>query len=215
MGDTGLVTDFCTCGAQLPPDALFCHKCGKLQRDEPLPVPEELAPAPVAIVSTQPASPPEIGFHNSQALRVAFLVGSLAFLLFSLPFPILLRLLFLLGAGVFSVYLYSRRSGHRVEIGSGARMGWITGLFCFVIFAVLFAASMAVLSVLLRDPATADLYRKQMGAMGMTPEMIQQATDLFKSPVQILGTLLSLFVTSTLIPALGGALGARLLRRNQ
>jgi hypothetical protein len=210
------VTESCTCGAQLPPDALFCHKCGKLQRDEPLPVPEELVPeAPVAVVSAEPTSPPEIGFHNSQAVRVAFLVGSLAFLLFSLPFfPILLRLLFLLGAGAFSVWLYSRRSGHTVEIGGGARMGWITGLFCFVIFAVLFAASMALLSVLLRDPATAEQYRNQMGAMGMTPEMIQQATDLFRSPVQILATLLSLFVTSTLIPALGGALGARLLRKN-
>ena len=25
--------EFCSCGAQLPPDALFCHKCGKPQRD--------------------------------------------------------------------------------------------------------------------------------------------------------------------------------------
>lgn len=214
MCETGFVTEFCTCGAQLPPDALFCHKCGKLQRDEPLPVPEELAPPPLAVVSDEPASPPEIGFRNSQAVRVAFLVGSLAFLLFSLPFPIFLRLLFLLGAGVFSVYLYGRRSGHPVEIGGGARMGWITGLFCFLIFVVLFAASMALLSVLLRDPATAAYYREQMGAMGMSPEKIQQATDLFQSPVQVLGALLSLFVTSTFIPALGGALGARLLRKN-
>lgn len=214
MGDTGFVPEFCTCGAQLPPDALFCHKCGKLQRDEPLPVPDELVPPPVAVVSAEPAGPPEIGFHNSQAVRVAFLVGSVAFLLFSLPFPIVLRLLFLLGAGVFSVYLYSRRSGHPVEIGGGARMGWITGLFCFVIFAVLFAASMILLWVLLRDPGAADQFRKQMGAMGMTPEMIQQATELFQSPVQMLLTLLSLFATSTLIPALGGALGARLLRKN-
>jgi hypothetical protein len=214
MGDTGFVPEFCTCGAQLPPDALFCHKCGKLQRDEPLPIPDELVPPPVAVVFAEPAGPPEIGFHNSQAVRVAFLVGSVAFLLFSLPFPILLRLLFLLGAGVFSVYLYGRRSGHPVEIGGGARMGWITGLFCFVIFAVLFAASMALLAVLLRDPGAADQFRKQMGAMGMTPEMIQQATELFQSPTQMLLTLLSLFVTSTLIPALGGALGARLLRKN-
>jgi hypothetical protein len=214
MGDTGFVPEFCTCGAQLPPDALFCHKCGKLQRDEPLPIPEEVAPVPVAVVSAPPAGPPEIGFHNSQAVRVAFLAGSLAFLLFSLPFPVLLRLLFLLGAGVFSVYLYRRRSGYPVEIGGGARMGWITGLFCFVIFAVLFAASMALLSVLMRDPGTAAQFREQMGAMGMTPEMIQQATEVFQSPTQVLGALLSLFVTSTLIPALGGALGARLLRKN-
>jgi hypothetical protein len=212
--DTGSVPEFCTCGAQLPPDALFCHKCGKLQRDEPLPVPDELVPPPVAVVSAQPTGPPEIGFHNAQAVRVAFLVGSVAFLLFSLPFHIVLKLLFLLGAGVFSVFLYGRRSGYSVEIGGGARIGWITGLFCFVILTVLFAASMALLSVLLRDPATATQFREQMGAMGMSPEKVQQATELFQSPVQVLGALLSLFVTSTLIPALGGMLGARLLRKN-
>ena len=27
------MADFCTCGAELPPDALFCHKCGKPQRE--------------------------------------------------------------------------------------------------------------------------------------------------------------------------------------
>ncbi len=32
--------DFCTCGAQLPLDALFCHKCGKPQRDVIEPEPE-------------------------------------------------------------------------------------------------------------------------------------------------------------------------------
>ena len=26
--------EFCTCGAELPPDSRFCHKCGKPQREE-------------------------------------------------------------------------------------------------------------------------------------------------------------------------------------
>ena len=25
--------EFCSCGSELPPDALFCHKCGKPQRE--------------------------------------------------------------------------------------------------------------------------------------------------------------------------------------
>jgi hypothetical protein len=214
------VPEFCTCGAQLPPDALFCHKCGKLQRDEPLPIPDDLVPPPVAVVSAEPAGPPEIGFRNSQAVRIALLVGSLAFLLFSFPFPIPLMLvfplwlLFLLGAGVFSVYLYGRRSGHSVEIAAGARMGWITGLFCFAIFTVLFAATSGPRSALLRDPATVNQFREQMGGRGMTPEMIQQTTELFQSPILMLVVLLFLFAILTFIPALGGALGARLLRKN-
>jgi hypothetical protein len=209
------VAEFCTCRAELPPDARFCHKCGKPQREEPNFAPEEPAPgaleqqtgAPVA-----PASPPEIGFHNSLAVRVGFLAGSLAFLVSSLPFHPLLRLLLLLGAGAFSVFLYRRRSGHPVEVRGGARMGWIAGLFCFVIFTVLFTVSLAVLALLLREGSLVAFYREQLTAMGMSQDKIQQAMEIFQSPMQIVLTLVWLFVTSTFIPALGGALGARLLR---
>ena len=33
MCQTEVVPEYCTCGAQLPPDARFCHKCGKPQYD--------------------------------------------------------------------------------------------------------------------------------------------------------------------------------------
>jgi len=165
-------------------------------------------------VSPVPAGPPEIGFRNSAAVRVGLLVGSLAFLLSSLPFPLPLRFLFLLAAGASSVYLYRRRSGYPVEIRGGARIGWITGLFCFVIFTVLFTASIALLAVVLRDASLTAVYRQQLGAMGMSPDKIQTAMEMFQSPVQLIGSLLSAFVILTMVPALGGALGARLLRKN-
>jgi hypothetical protein len=209
------VAEFCTCGAELPPDALFCHKCGKPQREELVREPEE--PPKIEVMepaAVEPPRPPEIGFGNSLAVRVGFLAGSVGFLLFSLPFPIPVRLLFLLGAGVYSVYLYGRRSGRRVEMAGGARMGWITGLFCFLILVVLFAISYAVLSVMLRDESTASYFRTQLGNMGMSPEKIQEAMDAMRSPGDILASLLALFVTSTVTPALGGILGARFLRRN-
>ena len=44
--------DSCTCGAQLPPDALFCHKCGKPQRD--LVTPDD-PPEPVSAPAPQEA----------------------------------------------------------------------------------------------------------------------------------------------------------------
>jgi hypothetical protein len=75
--------DFCSCGAQLPDDARFCHKCGKPQRDEPLMVQE---PEPVQRPIEPPGLPPisklelpRIGFHNGLAVRVAMLAGILAF----------------------------------------------------------------------------------------------------------------------------------------
>jgi hypothetical protein len=211
------VTEYCTCGAELPPDARFCHKCGKPQREEPNFAPE-VAPAPLEPPASVPAahiSPPEIGFHNSLAVRVGFLAGSLAFLVSSLPFlhP-LVRLFLLLAAGAFSVYLYGRRSGHPMEMRGGARMGWIAGLFCFVIFTVLLTISLAALAFLLRDGSMLAFYREQLTAMGMSQNQIQQAVEMFQSPMQIVGMLVWLFVTSTFIPALGGALAARLLRRD-
>lgn len=217
MRDTGSVAEYCTCGAELPPDARFCHKCGKPQREEPNFAPEDVAPAPLEPPGGVPVaavSPPEIGFHNSVAVRVGFLAGSLAFLLSSLPFHPVLRLLLLLGTGAFSVFLYRRRSGHLVEVRGGARMGWITGLFCFVIFTVLFTVSLAILALLLRDGSMVAFYREQLTAMGMSQDKIQQALEIFQSPMQIVSMLVWLFLTSTFIPALGGALGARLLRKN-
>ena len=43
----------CTCGAQLPPDSLFCHKCGKPQRE--IAEPEVLTPVILAPVTAAPA----------------------------------------------------------------------------------------------------------------------------------------------------------------
>ncbi|MGQ9632615.1 MAG: zinc ribbon domain-containing protein [Bryobacteraceae bacterium] len=207
--------EFCSCGAQLPPDALFCHRCGKPQRELPV-VQEEPAPSlpPVQPESPIPALPPGIGLRNSQAVRVALLTGSLTFLVSLMPLPIVLRFLLLVAAGALSVYLYRRRSGMDLEVPSGARMGWITGLFCFVIFTVLFTVSVAVLTVILRDASLEAAYRQQMSSMGMSPENIQQAMEALQNPAQLIGALLTAFVILTTLPALGGALGARLFRGN-
>ncbi len=161
-----------------------------------------------------PVAAPEIGFHNSLALRVSLLAGCLAFVASSLPFHPLIRLLFLLGAGVFAVYLYRRRSGYPVEVRGGVRIGWITGLFCFVIFTVLFTVSFAALAFIVHDGSMIAYMREQLSTMGMSQEQIQQAIEIFQNPVQIGGMLIWLFLTSTFVPALGGALGAKLLSRN-
>src|SRR5712671_2740184 len=80
---TGDVPDVCTCGAKLPPDARFCHKCGKPQRDEPLLVQEqEPVQRPIEPPGLPPVSKlelPRIGFHNGLAVRIALLAGILAF----------------------------------------------------------------------------------------------------------------------------------------
>ncbi|MEN6602010.1 MAG: zinc ribbon domain-containing protein, partial [Bryobacteraceae bacterium] len=155
--ETGLVAEYCTCGAQLPPDALFCHKCGKPQREivaveapeaEEEPVVEPVIPPPEA-----PPLPPvaqEIGFHNGPAVRSAFLAAALSSLFISLPTPVLLTLpwmlVWLVFAGFFAVRFYLRRSGMAVTVRGGLRMGWITGVFCFVIAMVFFTITIISIS---------------------------------------------------------------------
>ena len=144
--------EFCSCGAQLPPDARFCHKCGKPQRDYPDVEEQSIEPAPVAempAVFAQVSEPAvEISFHNRVAVRVGFLTALAAVLLFMAPLPFpLARLLLAFGAaGFLAVYLYSRRTGQVLSIRSGARMGWITGIFSFTIITVLFTVVMATIS---------------------------------------------------------------------
>ena len=40
-------------------------------------------------------------------------------------------------AGFLAVFLYRRRTGQRLSVASGARLGWICGIFGFVIVAVM------------------------------------------------------------------------------
>ena len=48
--------DFCTCGAELPPDARFCHRCGKPQREEVIPETAERRVEIAAAVAPVPPS---------------------------------------------------------------------------------------------------------------------------------------------------------------
>ena len=84
--------EFCTCGAQLPPDARFCHKCGKPQYDYPGITEEtvEPAPPPVTAAPAEPAVQPplEISFHNRLAVRIGFLAALMAVLPFMLLLPL-------------------------------------------------------------------------------------------------------------------------------
>src|SRR5579862_9430291 len=78
--ETEIVGERCTCGAVLVEGALFCHKCGKPQREiveveTPAP-PPGIVPPPVPT----PTGPP-IGFHNGAAVRIGMLGGILSIIL--------------------------------------------------------------------------------------------------------------------------------------
>lgn len=211
--------EFCTCGAQLPPDARFCHKCGKPQYDEAVP---EQAPDEQVVTIAPPVGPPpkpEINFRNATAVRVAFLAAGIASMLITVPLPAFLAvgwlLLWLLGSGFFAVWLYRRRTGQEVSVRGGMRMGWITGMFCFVIATLFFTISVLTIS---SKGGLASFYREQFAARGSLDANVQQFLDILQNPAGlatvILLSLLFVFVFFTLLPTLGGALGAKVLEKD-
>ena len=209
--------EFCTCGAQLPPDARFCHKCGKPQYDY-MPAIEEAeeapTPQPTALPELQPVRfPADIGFHNGVAVRIGFIaaMGAVMISLFPIPLPFVrLPLAFLL-AGFLAVFLYSRRTGQTLSIRSGARMGWITGIFSFTLVTILFTVIMVAVS---SQGGLVQQLRSQLPANDARADMIQQA---FSSPAMIAGVvvlyLILFFVVFTALPIIGGALGAKVLEK--
>ncbi|MEP7353411.1 MAG: zinc ribbon domain-containing protein, partial [Acidobacteriota bacterium] len=141
----------CTCGARLPEDARFCHKCGKPQRDAPtmvddapvvvLPEPESrpsISPEQLAAASNAPPVPQPISLSNGSAVRAALPAGISALLFSAVLAPFALPLL--IAGGIFTVFLYRRRTGQVLSILNGARLGWLTGLFLFLILLVALTA---------------------------------------------------------------------------
>lgn len=208
----------CTCGAKLVEDALFCHKCGKPQRDiapaEPEPEPPPLPRIEIAAIA---APAPEISFHNRIAVRVAMLCAALASLLISVPMPVFAAALWMLAcltvSGFLAVYLYHRRTGTLLTVRSGARMGWLTGIFCYVIALILFALTAAVVS---SRGGMAQVYREHMKNQGGVAN-IEEALKMLESPggvvTVVIFTLVVCFVFFTGLPTLGGALGAKVMEK--
>jgi hypothetical protein len=216
---TEIVPEFCTCGAQLPPDARFCHKCGKPQYDYPGLEEIEPVPVPVAAEVVTLAQTPyvqlsgEITFHNRLAVRIGFVAALAAVFVFlvPLPFPFLRLLIAFVAGGFFAVFLYSRRTGQTLSIGGGARMGWITGIFSFTMLSVLFAVVMVKIS---NDGGLAKYLLSQLPANDARSESVAQAfNDPAMLVVLVLLSLGMLFIVLTALPIIGGALGAKVLEK--
>jgi hypothetical protein len=214
--------EFCTCGAQLVADARFCHKCGRPVREEFAGEVGEPAVADAAVLRPPPlppsAIPLEINFRNAIAVRIGLVLAGAA-LLGSLllgqlmPGGLLFSLVFVLVTAGFATVAWYRRSTHQpLTVASGARLGWITGVFTAVLFTVLWTISMV--EVLSRGKLAEQL-RDQLkqSPAGQTPDA-EQLLNWMQTPgglmILLLVTFTSLFVSVSILPAIGGAIAARL-----
>lgn len=212
----------CTCGAKLPADALFCHRCGKPQRDdipEPEPQPEPFSreepepepaePAPAA--ATVPLT--EINFRNGAAVRVGFLAAAIVQLLTTLSAAVgasLFLPIILFAGGFYSVLLYRRRTGAGLTVVNGVRIGWMTGVFSFVIMTVFFTLGIAMLA---GSDQLMKAYQDSASNLGLPPDAAKQIEKLMQDPaafgLSILFGLALQFLLLTVICSLGGLVGAK------
>jgi hypothetical protein len=203
------MAEYCTCGAQLPPDALFCHKCGKPQRDIVAPEVESNTYAAAAVEA--PPVPPRpqplpLNFHNPIAVRIALLAAVSATVL-SMFLPIVNWL----AAGFFAVFFYCRKTGFRMDVVAGVKIGWITGLIAYGFYAIVFTAEQ--LPDALSGHLGKTILEQMKNSAFQDPATIQQMTRVMETnPGMVLLLLLAaLFVFVTCLSMAGGALGAKLV----
>lgn len=154
-----------------------------------------LAPAAV----NPPAAP--MNFHNRVALRIALLVAVIATVLSFLPY------LNWLAAGYFAVFLYRRRTGCPLDLGSGVRIGWMTGILTFMIFAVLITGFV----ILLNASGNAEMFQALL--KNATDPRVKEMLQVFQNGPEIAILLAQLFFFITCLSMIGGALGAKLIGR--
>jgi hypothetical protein len=200
--------EICTCGAQLPPDARFCHKCGKPQREEIVVEPVE-AFAPQQPPPVEVAPFPVLSFRNPIALRVGLLAAGLLCLMMMIPGVNYAAVVWWLGAGYFSVWIYKRRTGQQLNVRGGARMGWITGVISCGLLTLLFAFFMLAIHQMGGLDAI-----KGLKDLAFQQANVDEALKMLQEPSRMLWSLIATFIMLTLTCTAGGALGAKLLGKD-
>jgi hypothetical protein len=198
--------------------ARFCHKCGKPQFEEDVLRLNELEQASAPVQA--PLQPPTleearplvgISFRNSRAVLISLLVAAGAMVCF-LPIALVaapLFPIFLCGVGFVAVYLYRRGAKEPLSTSAGARLGWMTGLWIFLVTAVLLAMTALVIA----SPAGWEQLRAAWSQVPQTAKLLDLSQhDLL---IQMLIMLPFSFLLLTMLPGLGGILGAKLSARRR
>ena len=161
----------------------------------PSPPPVEVRPDPI-----------EVSFRNPIAVRIGLSLAFLTFLLAILLGPFIL--VWLIVAGTAAAFLYRRSTGQPLSARSGARLGWITGIFTFIIWMVL----IAMVTLMISDKTFVDALMIQMQQRGGEATGKQLIAAL-QSPAELAAVLFQSFIFCGVLPMIGGMIGARLTRR--
>ena len=203
------------CGATIEEGTPFCPQCNAPQ----IRVSSVASDLPLEVSQAEQHSGSyHAGIQWSQGLPSAALAGlAAAFLMF---IPLGAFGLGMIAAGVLSVLFYRKRNpGANLTPALGAKLGAVSGVLGFGMFAVLTALEVAVFhgGGALREAMQQAI--EQSAARSADPQ-VQQMLDYFKSPAGLVLMmncgLAVVFVAFLVFSSLGGAASAALLRsKNQ
>src|SRR5262249_1958443 len=160
--------------------------------------PTEAAPPPPPPAAQ--VEPPPVNFHNRLAIQIGLLMAILATLASFLVY------VNWLAAGFFTVLIYRRRTGYPLNLQTGVRLGWITGILIFVIMTVILTASVAFIAA----GGLANLPAEVKNALD---PRVQEGLKTLQSGPAVAQMMVVLFVFSTLLSMAGGALGGKVFSR--
>jgi hypothetical protein len=165
------------------------------------------------MILTPVAMPPiaadsKVSFANPVVLRIAFAAAALSIMLDSIPLVNFLCIVWAMGAGFMAVWMYSKRTGIPLSVKNGAKMGWITGVFSFVISTILVTTTLV-----LNGQKLAEEFRRQFTATWSSDPNYKEVLSTFQNPATfatlIIFVLFCFFLLLSLASVAGGALGAR------
>jgi len=159
--------------------------------------------AAAAAPAVKPAvQPPPVNFHNRLAIQIGLIMAILATLASFLVY------FNWLAAGFFTVWLYRRRTGYPLDVPSGVRLGWMTGIMMFVIMTVIMTGAV----VFVTSGGLANLPAEVKAALD--PRM-QEALKALQSGPAVAEMIVMLFIFTTLLSMAGAALSAMLGSRSR
>lgn len=160
----------------------------------------------------------EVSFGNPAAVRTAVVSSLIGYVLisFPVPLPIIWPIIALISTGVLAVFLYQRRTGQNLTLHGGARIGWLTGVFTFAIATVFFTLGVFLIS---QQGGLSNFYREHLPGFRAGDPNLEKVLEYLQNPaglgVFLFLSLGVLFVMFTLLPTLGGALGAKVFERDR
>ncbi len=113
----------------------------------------------------------------------------------------------LCAAGFIATRLYNQKAKQPLTAAAAARLGWMTGFWLFLVFAVIFAMTAVAVS----DPQGWEQLRGMWARFPQYSPLASMSQHQFL--MQLLIALPFFFLLLTVLPGLGGILGAKFPRR--